>query len=176
MRLRAVLVFLPILVWGASAPQREAKMHLTTTAFAQQARIPAQFTEDGQDVSPALSWSGAPTGTQAFALVMEDPDAPVGTWIHWVLYDLPVQTLALPQGQARTATLSSGAKQGKNSWGKLGYNGPAPPPGKPHRYFFRLYALSAPTGLVAGVTRPDLDRAMKGKVLGEATWMGTYQR
>lgn len=176
MKFRAIGFLVPILVTGACQPHREGAMHLTTPAFASEARIPAQFTEDGQDLSPALSWSGAPVGTQAFALVLDDPDAPAGTWVHWVLYDLPAPTQALAQGLPRTATLPEGGKQGRNSWGRLGYNGPAPPPGKAHRYFFRLYALSAPTGLPTGASRAELDRAMKGRILAENTWMGTYQR
>ena len=151
-------------------------MRLTIPAFAPETRIPAPFTADGQDLSPALAWAGAPAGTRAFVLIMDDPDAPVGTWIHWVLYDLPGEVQGLDQGQARTGTLPNGAKQGANSWGRLGYNGPAPPPGKPHRYYFRLSALSAATGLPAGASRAEVDRAMKGKVLEEVAWMGTYQR
>ncbi|MDE3245460.1 MAG: YbhB/YbcL family Raf kinase inhibitor-like protein [Acidobacteriota bacterium] len=156
-----------------------SNLNLVLRAFQKGGRIPVAFTEDGGDTSPEMEWSGAPAGTRAFALVVDDPDAPVGTWVHWVLYDLPAAVTKLGENQPRGAAagiLANGAKQGKNSWGRLGWNGPAPPRGKPHRYFFRLYALSAPTGLAPGADRADLDRAMKGKLLGEAEWMGTYGR
>lgn len=151
-------------------------LNLRVAAFSKGGRVPREFTADGADKSPAMEWSGAPPGTQAFSLVVDDPDAPVGTWTHWVLYDLPGSTGKLEENRARTPILESGAKQGKNSWGRIGWNGPSPPPGKPHRYFFRLYALSAATGLAPGADRAALDRAMKGKVLGESQWMGTYGR
>lgn len=151
-------------------------MDLRIAAFAQQSPIPSRFTADGTDFSPALSWTGAPEGTRAFALVVDDPDAPVGLWVHWLLYDLPGETRELAENQPRTPSLPNGAKQGRNSWGRLGYNGPAPPPGKPHRYFFKLYALAAPTRLEAGANKAELERAMTGKVLAESQWMGTYRR
>ena len=113
---------------------------------------------------------------KAFALIVDDPDAPVGLWVHWVLYDLPGTAGGLAQNQARSATLGSGARQGRNSWSRVGWNGPSPPPGKPHRYFFKLYALSGPVGLEPGATAQKLEAAMKGKVLAEASLMGTYGR
>lgn len=155
---------------------KEATMQLTTTAFTPGGTIPALFTADGQDQSPALAWSGAPAGTRAFALIMDDPDAPVGLWTHWVVLDLPASATGLEQGQPRSAALPGGAKQGSNSWGRLGWNGPSPPPGKPHRYFFRIYALSGPLGLEAGATAAKVKEAMKGKVLAEGSVMGTYGR
>jgi Raf kinase inhibitor-like YbhB/YbcL family protein len=151
-------------------------MELQIGAFAHQSPIPARFTADGADLSPALAWTGDPSGAAGFALIVDDPDAPVGLWVHWVAYDLPGQSRELKEGQPKTPELPGGGRQGKNSWGRLGYNGPAPPPGKPHRYFFKLFALSASTGLLPGATRSELERAMSGKVLGEAQWMGTYRR
>ncbi|MBI4913413.1 MAG: YbhB/YbcL family Raf kinase inhibitor-like protein [Acidobacteria bacterium] len=151
-------------------------MELSSPAFADHGLLPAAFTGDGADRSPPLCWRDVPPGTQAFALVVEDPDAPAGLWVHWVLYDLPGALRELPEAQPPQGTLASGARQGRNSLGRLGYNGPSPPPGKAHRYFFRLIALGAPTGLPAGATRAELVRALENRILGEAQWVGTYRR
>jgi Raf kinase inhibitor-like YbhB/YbcL family protein len=137
--------------------------------------LPARFGEDGGDTSPALTWSGAPVQTRAFAVIVDDPDAPGGTWTHWVAYDLPVSK-GLGEGLPRSAELLGGGKQGLNSWGRLGWNGPAPPPGKVHHYVFRVFALSALTGLAPGVSANALRAAMKGRVLAEGRWTGTYRR
>lgn len=168
------ILLLPALL--ALPPAKEARMELRIPAIPNGGTVPRAHTADGPDRSPALQWGEPPAGTTAFALIMDDPDAPMGTWIHWVLYDLPGTARSLAEDQPRTADLPGGAHQGKNSWGRLGWNGPSPPPGKPHRYFFRLYALSASLGLSAGATRAQVDAAMKGKVLAEGIWMGTYGR
>lgn len=152
------------------------KLQLRIDAFANEAPIPSRHTADGADFSPALAWSNAPLEAQAFALLVDDPDAPVGLWVHWVAYDLPGSLRDLGEGQPRTPELPGGGRQGRNSWGRLGWSGPAPPPGKPHRYYFKLAALAAPTGLPAGATAAQLSQAMAGKVLAEACWMGTYHR
>jgi Raf kinase inhibitor-like YbhB/YbcL family protein len=149
---------------------------LKSSAFAAGAEIPEQFTCSGSDVSPALEWSGAPATAASFALVMDDPDAPVGTWVHWVLWNLPLSAHALPQGVPKHEQLGDGSRQGSNDFRKIGYKGPCPPPGKPHRYFFRLYALDANLNLAPGATRQELDAAMKGHVLGETEYMGTFRR
>ena len=159
-----------------SACGKEAAMRFTATAFTDGSGIPAPYTGDGADGSPALRWSGAPAGTRAFAILVDDPDAPVGLWTHWVVYDLAGDGTGLEAGQARTPTLAGGARQGRNSWGNLGWNGPAPPPGKAHRYFFRIYALGAPLGLEPGATAAQVQAAMKGKILAEGQFMGTYRR
>jgi hypothetical protein len=151
-------------------------MDLRIDAFPPQTLIPSRFSADGADLSPGLAWENVPSTVNCFALIVEDPDAPVGLWIHWLLYDLPGTTRGLAENQPKEPELPSGGRQGRNSWGRLGYNGPAPPPGKTHRYYFKLYALSAPTGLAAGATKAELERAMVGKVLDEASWMGTYRR
>ncbi len=179
LRIDPLAPILGIVLLACEPAMPHSGLNLTIRAFPKGGRIPAAFTEDGGDQSPLLEWSGAPVGTQAFALVVDDPDAPVGTWVHWVLYDLPGSAMKLDENQPRgpaAGTLANGAKQGKNSWGRLGWYGPAPPRGKPHRYFFRLYALSASTGLQPGADRAALDRAMKGKILGESEWMGIYSR
>lgn len=151
-------------------------LQITSTAFTVGETIPKKFTCDGPDVSPKLTWTEAPPKTQSFALIMDDPDAPVGTWVHWVLYDLPADTKELSEGVSKQEQLPSGARQGRNDFGRTGYGGPCPPPGKPHRYFFKLYALDSKLALKAGATKADLERAMKGHVLGQAELMGRYGR
>ena len=147
-----------------------------SSAFGSGAEIPKQFTCVATDVSPALEWSGAPAKTGSFALIVDDPDAPAGTWVHWVLWNLPPSSHSLPQGVTKREQLDDGSHQGKNDFRRIGYNGPCPPPGKPHRYFFRLYALDAKLDLAPGTTRQELDTAMKGHALGEAEYMGTFRR
>jgi Raf kinase inhibitor-like YbhB/YbcL family protein len=155
---------------------KEATMKLTSPDFSPGSTIPRAFTADGADRSPTLAWQDVPAGTKAFALVVDDPDAPVGLWVHWVLFDLPGTATGLSQDQPRTATLGTGARQGRNSWAKLGWNGPSPPAGKPHRYFFKLFALDGALGLEPGATAQKVEAAMKGRILGEADLMGTYGR
>jgi hypothetical protein len=152
------------------------KLHLTTTAFAEGRPIPGRHAYDQQDISPALQWSGVPPAAKSLALICDDPDAPMGTWVHWVIYDLPPATTGLAEGVAKSPELANGAKQGVNDYKRIGYGGPCPPPGKPHRYFFKLYALDTMTGLKSGATKKDLLKAMEGHVLAEGQLMGTYQR
>ena len=149
---------------------------LTSSAFEAGATIPKQFTCDATDLSPALAWSGAPQNTKSFALIADDPDAPVGTWVHWVLYDLPAETKQLGEGVPKQEQIASGARQGRNDFRRIGYGGPCPPPGPAHRYFFKLYALDAMLNLKAGASKADVEKAMAGHVLGQASLMGTYKR
>jgi Raf kinase inhibitor-like YbhB/YbcL family protein len=151
-------------------------LQLTSGAFESGKSIPAKFTGDGADVSPPLQWSAGPQGTKSFALICDDPDAPAGTWVHWVLWNLPAGTKQLDEHVAKDATLLNGASQGTNDFKRTGYDGPAPPRGKPHRYYFRIYALDRTLPLKAGATKKDLLDALKGHVLGEGELMGTYQR
>jgi Raf kinase inhibitor-like YbhB/YbcL family protein len=151
-------------------------IELTTTAFQPGGAIPRKYTGDGDDRSPPLGWSKPPTGTQSLSLICEDPDAPRRTWVHWVLFNLPAQSRELEEGLPTTDVVGEGAKQGKNDFGKIGYGGPAPPKGKPHRYFFKLYALDTALDLPAGVTKPQLVEAMRGHVLGEGELIGRYGR
>jgi hypothetical protein len=151
-------------------------IEFTSTAFQQGMAIPKQYTGDGADHSPPLRWSEPPPETKSIALIGDDPDAPRGTWVHWVLFNLPAQNRELEEGVPTTATLASGAKQGKNDFGNIGYGGPAPPKGKPHRYFFKLYALAVDVDLPPGATKAQLEDAMKGHILAEGQLMGTYQR
>src|SRR5205814_1331323 len=163
----------------ARAPS-EATMAFTLTspAFAAGAAIPAKHTCDGPDLSPALTWGGAPPAAKTLALIVDDPDAPAGTWVHWVLFNLTATLDALPENVPRSETLPQlgGAAQGRNDFRKLGYGGPCPPAGKPHRYFFKLYALDAVLPLEWGATKADVVRAMKGHIVGQTELMGTYAR
>lgn len=149
---------------------------LHTTQWKAGENIPVQFTCDGDNVSPPLQWDGAPAGTQSYSLVVEDPDAPGGTFIHWVLYDLPAGAKELPKDVSKQENLADGARQGRNSFGHIGYGGPCPPPGPAHRYYFRLYALDQKPALDAGAKRADLERAMRGHILAQTEFMGRYQR
>jgi Raf kinase inhibitor-like YbhB/YbcL family protein len=162
-----------------SATGHVVKIQLTSAAFADGQPIPVKYTADALDISPPLAWipqGGTPAGTKSLALIAADPDAPAGDWTHWVIYDLPPTTTALAEDMLKTPQLRDGAKQGLNDFKKTGYNGPAPPPGKAHRYYFKLYALDTMTGLAPGATKKDLIKAMDGHVLGEGQLMGTYQR
>jgi Raf kinase inhibitor-like YbhB/YbcL family protein len=159
-----------------SAAGDAVKIQLASAAFAYGRPIPVKYTGDGPDISPPLAWTNAPAGTKSFTLIADDPDAPAGTWTHWVIYDLPPGTAALAEDTPKLDFLPNGAKQGLNDFKRTGYNGPAPPPGKPHRYFFKLYALDAVLDLKSGATTADLLKAMAGHVLGEGRLMGTFQR
>jgi hypothetical protein len=153
-----------------------AKLELKTTAFTPGGNIPKPFTCDGADVSPALSWTEPPPGTQSFALIMDDPDAPGGTFVHWVVYNVPASARQLPEGLPPNGQLHGGGFQGKNDFPITGYGGPCPPRGKPHRYFFKLYALDTQLNLKAGARKQDVEQAMKGHILAEAQLMGQYGR
>lgn len=153
---------------------------LTSPAFQEGETIPELHTCEGKDPSPELSWSGAPAGTKSFALVMDDPDAPVGLWVHWVLYDIPADRTGLPANLPKTERVLGAAKHGA-SWGvdsfsRVGYGGPCPPPGKPHRYVFQLIALDKILGLPPRATTSELARAMEGHVLGRAELTGLFER
>lgn len=152
---------------------------IRSAAFADGAEIPVRHTCEGADVSPALQWSGAPSTTKSFALVVDDPDAPDPaapkmTWVHWVLYDMPPSAAGLAEGVAASA-LPAGTRQGRNDWKRTSYGGPCPPIGR-HRYYFKLYALDALLGDLGTPAKARLEQAMKGHVLAEATLLGTYQK
>lgn len=150
-------------------------MQIQSSDFAPSQPIPQKFTCDGQDASPQLTWSGVPAATKTFALIADDPDAPAGTWVHWVLFNLPAQATSLPEGVPKSDSAAGGI-QGKNDFGKVGYNGPCPPPGKPHRYFFKLYALDTSLALQPGARKQEVVAAMQGHVVAQAEVVGTYQR
>jgi Raf kinase inhibitor-like YbhB/YbcL family protein len=177
--LTQVLLFLALFPSGTLFAQEKGgsmPLQISSNAFSAGQAIPKKFTCDGPDVSPKLTWNEAPAKTQSFALIMDDPDAPVGTWVHWVLFDLPADTKELAEGVAKQEQLANGARQGRNDFGNIGYGGPCPPPGKPHRYFFKLYALDVKLNLKAGATKADVERAMKGHILAQAELIGRYGR
>jgi len=149
---------------------------VTSTAFSHGGDIPRKHTCEGQDVSPALSWNDPPQGTQSYALIADDPDAPVGTWVHWVAYNLPPSSRQLPEGVAKTEDIAGGGRQGINDFRRTGYGGPCPPPGTPHRYFFKLYALNATLNLKPKASKKDVEQAMQGHILAQAELMGKYKR
>lgn len=180
--MRKYAILLSLAAFGLAAQQQRnspqkgthtMSFNLVVRGFDNGGTIPARFTCDGEDTAPALEWSGDPERTQSFALIVDDPDAPAGNWNHWLLWDIPAHVHALP-GSFRPGTAGS---SGKNDFGKPGYNGPCPPKGKPHRYYFTLYALDRPAlGLPPGSNRAELDRALNGRVLGKAQYMGKYGR
>ncbi len=158
------------------------KLEVTSTAFGQGEEIPRKYTGEGEDLSPPLSWSGVPEAAREIAVLCDDPDAPTPEpWVHWLIYGIPAGAGGLPEGVPNEPRLDNppGALQGKNSWPSgvtIGYRGPMPPPGGPHRYYFKVYALDAPLGLEPGIDKQALLRALEGHVLAEGELMGRYER
>lgn len=152
------------------------EIKIKSAAFEEGGMIPKKYTCDGRDVSPPLSWTSVPEGTKSFALICDDPDAPTrGTWIHWVIFNMPAEIRELPDNIPPQKTLTDGAKQGINDFRKIGYGGPCPPSGT-HRYYFYLYALDTKINLEGGATKEQLMRTMEGHILGEGKLMGKYKR
>jgi hypothetical protein len=173
----ALISLLAFLVPEACAQGgRTMALVISSPSFSAGADIPRKHSCDGADISPQLTWSGAPAGTRSFALIADDPDAPVGNWTHWVLYDLPATATGLLENVSKVEEPPAGGRQGRNDFRKIGYGGPCPPPGKPHRYFFKLYALDRPLELKAGASQKEVEQAMKGHVLAQAELMGKYGR
>ena len=160
---------------GPPTPQ-EVKMEVTSSAFAEDAEIPKKYTCDAENVSPPLSWTAPPQGTASLVLICDDPDAPVGAWVHWVVYGLPPDARHLPEGVPPNEIIEGGAKQGRNDFRRIGYGGPCPPPGPAHRYFFKLYAVDIDLALGPGATKAEVLKAIEGHVLAEAQYMGRYKR
>ncbi len=151
-------------------------LNVSSPAFEEGSGIPAKYSCQGEDVSPALQWGEPPQGTQSFALIMDDPDAPGGTFTHWVLFNIPSDSRGLPEAVPDQQELLSGGRQGKNGFGRVGYGGPCPPPGRPHCYQLTIYALDQYLDLKAGISKKQLLEAMKGHVLAQGQLTGTYQR
>jgi Raf kinase inhibitor-like YbhB/YbcL family protein len=149
---------------------------ISSPSFSNGGDIAKKFTCDGADVSPQLTWSDPPAGTKSLALLADDPDAPVGNWNHWVLWNLPAESRELGENVAKTGQLPDGSRQGPNDFRKTGYNGPCPPPGKPHRYYFKIFALDAKLDLKGSAGKRELEAAMKGHILAQSEWMGRYGR
>jgi Raf kinase inhibitor-like YbhB/YbcL family protein len=181
--MRGTLVSLSVLVVAGAAsafaqqPPSEDPMSLTvaSSAFPAGGPIPSVHTCEGKDISPPLAWTDSPAGTESFALISDDPDAPMGTWVHWVLYNLPPSTRQLPEAFPTKAQFPDGTRQGMTDFQRIGYGGPCPPSGT-HRYYFKLYALDAVLDLASGATKPQLEAAMQGHILAQAELMGTYKR
>jgi Raf kinase inhibitor-like YbhB/YbcL family protein len=161
----------------AAESTTKGAISLTSSAFGEGAPIPEEYTCQGKDVSPPLKWSGVPAETKSLALIMDDPDAPMGTWVHWVLYDLAPSMTELPEGLSAKEHIAAGSgKEGVNDFKRPGYGGPCPPAGKPHRYFFKLYALDTTLDLKPSAKKKDLERAMEKHILGQGQLMATYKR
>jgi Raf kinase inhibitor-like YbhB/YbcL family protein len=186
--LALTIVFLVLILSCANRPQSPApppaansptenkmEIKLTSAAFKEGQAIPRQYTCDGVNVSPPLEWTGVPKSAKTIAIICDDPDAPAGTWVHWVLYNLPTENIGLVENLPATENLKAGGFQGKNDFGKVGYGGPCPPSGT-HRYFFKIYALDSELPLKAGATKADVEKAMEGHVVLQGQLMGTYKR
>jgi Raf kinase inhibitor-like YbhB/YbcL family protein len=172
-----VAVSLILLACSAADNSSSSKIELTSPAFANGTTFPEQYTCQGKNISPPLKWSGVPSLAKSLVLIMDDPDAPIGTWVHWVLYNLPSSTTELPEGFGAPGNKPADtAKPGKNDFKHLGYGGPCPPAGKPHRYFLKLYALDSVLDLQSGATKKDVERAMKKHIIGQGQLMATYKR
>ena len=158
-------------------PSRTAQlaMQLTSSAFKEGQPSPRQYTCDGVNISPPLEWNGTLKSAKTIAIIADDPDAPSGTWVHWVVYNLPAENIGLVENLPATEDLKAGGFQGKNDFEKIGYGGPCPPSGT-HRYFFKVYALDSELPLKAGATKSDLEKAMQGHIVAQAQLMGTYSR
>lgn len=155
--------------------EKQMDIKLKSTAFDEGGMIPRQYTCDGKDISPPLAWESVPDSTKSIALICDDPDAPMGTWVHWVLYNLPANINELPENIPPQKILENGAKQGTNDFRNIGYGGPCPPGGT-HRYYFKIYVLDTVLTLEAGATKTKLLKAMEGHILAEGRLMGKYKR
>jgi Raf kinase inhibitor-like YbhB/YbcL family protein len=167
-----VTTFLFIFLFGGEA----MAFRIESSAFQAKSTIPQKYTCDGEDLSPPLAWNDPPAGTKSFALISDDPDAPMGTWVHWVIWNIPSGVRALEEGVPKSETLANSAQQGVTDFRRVGYGGPCPPPGGAHRYFFKLYALDTLLQLSSKAKKADLLAAMNGHILAQAEWMGLYQR
>ena len=150
-------------------------MQVTSTAIKEGQPIPRQYTCDGVNISPPLEWKGTPKSARTIAIIADDPDAPSGTWVHWVVYNLPAENIGLVENLPPTEDVKAGGFQGKNDFQKIGYGGPCPPSGA-HRYFFKVYALDTELPLKGGATKAEVEKAMQGHIVAQGQLMGTYQR
>ncbi len=175
-----LLILLLAIISGCIARENEVnnmeKVSISSEAFKDGGTIPGEYTCDGRNVSPSLSWPGLPEGTKSIALIMDDPDAPGRTFVHWVIYNIPGSTQKLAKGIPKKEKLADGSLQGMTDFGRAGYGGPCPPPGKPHRYFFKIYAIDIMLGLPSGASKGDVEAAMKGHILAKGELIGKYAR
>lgn len=170
----AILIIIILFALGCIAKEdvNMEKISISAEGFKEAGLIPDEYTCEGKDISPSLSWKGIPAGTKSIALIMDDPDAPGGTFVHWVLYNLPAEIQKLPKAMP----LPDGSMQGMTDFGQPGYGGPCPPPGKPHRYYFKIYALDTKLNLPPGASKNQVENAMVGHILTKGELMGKYQR
>lgn len=154
---------------------KKMEIRIDSLAFENDGLIPAKYTCDGDDISPPLQWDVVPEGTRSIALICDDPDAPMGTFVHWVLFNLPAEAKELPENISVDKILPNGAKQGTSDFGRIGYGGPCPPSGT-HRYFFKIYALDIEIDLAAGASKRELLKAMEGHILAQGQLVGKYKR
>jgi Raf kinase inhibitor-like YbhB/YbcL family protein len=152
------------------------QIQLSSTAFKEGETIPVTYTCDGKNISPPLSWGNVPQDAQSLALIVDDPDAPAGTWVHWVVFNMPPTLSSLSEGASSPGSQDTFGTPGTSSFRKSGYGGPCPPKGKPHRYFFKLYALDVKLELKSGASKADVEKAMQGHILAQGQLMGTYGR
>jgi Raf kinase inhibitor-like YbhB/YbcL family protein len=174
----SILIFCSVYYLYAKDKKKEGKLmelRITSNAFSEGGMIPSQYTCDGRDISPPLGWTKGPEGTKSYALISDDPDAPVGTWVHWVAYNIPASSTSLPENVSKGEKLDDGTLQGLNDFKKHGYGGPCPPGGT-HRYFFKLYALDTVLRAGPGLTKKKLLREMEGHIIGTGELMGRYSR
>ncbi len=164
------ILILSILLYGGE------KMKFYSKSFSNGEYIPQKFTCKGEDISPQLIWEDPPSQVKSFVIIVDDPDAPLGTWVHWVIYNIPAYIRSLPEGVAQIPKLENGAVQGKNDFNNYGYGGPCPPPGKPHRYFFKLYAIDTTLNLSPGATKDQVIEAMKNHVIEKTEFFGLFKR
>jgi Raf kinase inhibitor-like YbhB/YbcL family protein len=169
------LLFLSAIVIVCFAKGGTISITVTSPAFGNLQEIPQKYTCDGSDVSPPLTWSQGSKNTKCLVLICDDPDAPSGTWVHWVCYDIPPNTDALAEAMPKTDTLACGGRQGKNDFGRIGWGGPCPPGGT-HRYFFKVYCLDIMLNLPAGKTKKEIEKAMKGHIMNKGEFTGVYSR
>ena len=156
-------------------PETKIEIKLTSTAFKEGEAIPRQFTCDGVNISPPLEWSGVPKTAKTIAIIADDPDAPSGTWVHWVLYNLPAENIGIVENLPANENLRAGGFHGKNDFGNIGYGGPCPPTGS-HRYFFKIYAVDSELPLKAGATKAEVEKALEGHILAQGQLMGIHRR
>ena len=152
------------------------ELTVSSTVFREGETIPAKYTCQGEDISPSITWGEPPDGTRSLAIIVDDPDAPGGVFTHWIIFNLPADTRQSPAAVPTQPQLDSGARQGKTDFGRVGYGGPCPPPGKPHRYQFTVYALDRTLDLAAGVSRSQVLEAMQGNILSRGRLTGIYER
>ncbi|OHD57225.1 MAG: hypothetical protein A2Y33_07470 [Spirochaetes bacterium GWF1_51_8] len=162
-------------VLSAGAAKKPVQINLKSPSFTNMGAIPVTFSCDGSDIPPALYWYPAPKGVKSYVLICDDPDAPGGTWVHWVLYNIPPTATNTTQGMADKSKYNNGMMSAKNSWGAFGYGGPCPPSGT-HRYFFKLYALDIAPKMPMGSSLSQIKKAMKGHIIGYGELIGTFKR